>query len=56
MTPDSARDVIISLVEHGFDYDSLMCKCHAELRWILDGVNRRIEEKNRVMREQKRKK
>lgn len=47
MTPDAARDVIVGLVEHGFDYESLMLKGHSELRWLIEGVNKRINEKNR---------
>ena len=39
------RDLIVVLVEHGFDRGDLMEMSHAELRWWVDGVQKRNRQK-----------
>ena len=39
------RDIIVALVEHGFDRRDLEDMGCAELKWWIDGVNQRNKQK-----------
>ena len=50
MNSESARGVIVALVEHGFDRRDLMAMGHAELQWWFKGHKQHQHEKAEAQR------
>lgn len=45
MKPESARDIIVYLIDHGFDRVDLLNMGQAELRWWFKGVQKHNQAK-----------